>query len=123
MTTIDNIKNKFSDFLQMEINKISGNHPMIAFVKPVIERIIKGNIDKLDDILHLLADEKGHVDITGILGEMTNSLMTTKPFVTDLGALGELEIGNGTIKMAIPLTNKSIVLNSDDVTRFRQMFL
>lgn len=123
MITAKDVKEKLTTFLGEEVTKISNSNPMIAFFKPIIDRIINGNINKLDDMLKLLENDKGHIDVTHILSEMTNSLMTTQPFTLDVGLFGNIEIGNGIVKMDVPFTDKSITLNSDDITRFRRMFL
>ena len=123
MITANDVKEKLTTFLGEEVNKISDSNPMIAFFRPIIDRIINGNIDKLDNTLSLLADDKGHIDVHNILKEMINSLMNTKPFTMNIGLFGDLEIGNGIVKMEVPFTDKCITLNSDDIVRFRRMFM
>lgn len=123
MITAQDVKEKLSMFLDKEVNKIANTNTMIAFFKPIIDRIINGNIDKLDNMLALLANEDGHIDVPNILNEMISSLMNTKPFTLDAGLFGDIVIGDGLIKIEVPFTSKYITLNSDDVMKFRQMFL
>lgn len=123
MITAQDVKEKLSMFLDKEVNKIANTNTMIAFFKPIIDRIINGNIDKLDNMLALLANEDGHIDVPNILNEMISSLMNTKPFTLDTGLFGDISIGDGLIKIEVPFTSKQITLNSDDVMKFRQMFL
>lgn len=123
MITAQDVKEKLSMFLNKEVNKIADTNTMIAFFKPIIDRIINGNIDKLDNMLALLANEDGHIDVPNILNEMISSLMNTKPFTLDTGLFGDISIGDGLIKIEVPFTSKQITLNSDDVMKFRQMFL
>ena len=123
MITAQDVKEKLSMFLDKEVNKIASTNTMIAFFKPIIDRIINGNIDKLDNMLALLANEDGHIDVPNILNEMISSLMNTKPFTLDTGLFGDAVIGDGLIKIEVPFTSKQITLNSDDVMKFRQMFL
>lgn len=123
MITAQIVKEKLSMFLDKEVNKIANTNTTIAFFKPIIDRIINGNIDKLDNMLALLANEDGHIDIPNILNEMISSLMNTKPFTLDTGLFGDIVIGDGLIKIEVPFTSKYITLNSDDIMKFRQMFL
>lgn len=122
MITAKDVKEKLHIFLTEEINQLSNNTPLIAFFKPIIDRIINSNLDRLDNMLELLANDKGHIDVKGILTEMTTSLINSNPFKLDTG-LGDITIGNGLVKMDVPFTGKSITLNTDDIARFRQMFV
>lgn len=45
----------------------------------------------------------------------------TEPFKVETGLLGQLEIGAGKIKMDIPMVNKSLVLNQQDLNELKDM--
>ena len=47
--------------------------------------------------------------------------METRPFVIDTGLLGDVEIGNGQIKLKVPMIDKTISLTMQDINKFRQM--
>lgn len=42
-------------------------------------------------------------------------------FLIDTGVLGDVEIGNGQIKLKVPMIDKTISLTMQDINKFRQM--
>lgn len=61
------------------------------------------------------------VDVNGILSEMIDNVINTKPFKVNSGFLGELEIGSGKIKMNLPLVNRALVLSHQDLIELKDM--
>lgn len=80
---------------------------------------INNNIAKFDSLLKLAQDDNGMVDIEGIINETADNLLVAQvkkyPEV-----LGGVEIGNGTIRVKIPLIDKVIELDTNDLTAFRE---
>ena len=85
----------------------------------IINKILDKNICKLTGIFNLIADENGIIDIDCIVNEMYNNVMTAKPFIVKTEFMGDIEIGEGTIKLNIPLTDKRLVLNREDLIVFK----
>jgi hypothetical protein len=52
---------------------------------------------------------------------MFESIMNSKSFKMDVGFLGELEIGDGKIKMDVPLTNMTVALNESDLKKLKDI--
>lgn len=52
---------------------------------------------------------------------MYDNILQTKPFKLNTGFLGELEIGAGKVKMDIPIINKSLILNQQDLNELKDM--
>ena len=52
---------------------------------------------------------------------MSVSYTHLKPFKVETGLLGPLEIGAGKIKMDIPMVNKSLALNQQDLNELKDM--
>lgn len=48
-------------------------------------------------------------------------MLEHNPFKVETGLLGQLEIGAGKIKMDIPIVNKSLVLNQQDLNELKDM--
>jgi hypothetical protein len=71
--------------------------------------------------MNLIADEEGKIDIENLLTEMTESVMKTKAFTLNTGLLGDVEIGDGLIKLKIPMVNKSLVFNSEDLDGLKEV--
>ncbi len=74
---------------------------------------------KVDNMLKQIADKDGLIDIDGILSETINNLISIKPFKIDSGFLGELEIGDGKIRMSLPIVNKVLVFDREDLINLK----
>lgn len=98
-------------------------NPLLALVKPLAVRAINNNLYKVETLLKQISDKDGLVDVEGILSEMSDNIMKTKPFKLNTGLLGELEIGAGRIKIDIPMMDKSLVLNQQDLTELKDMLI
>lgn len=118
---VDVIMADLRGFIDTKLVSLSQNNPMLALIKPLAARAIDNNLYKVETLLKQVSDKDGLVDIEGIMSEMTDNIINTKPFKMDTGLLGELEIGAGRIKMDIPMMNKSLVLNQQDLIELKDM--
>lgn len=50
---------------------------------------------------------------------MIDNIVNSQSFKINTNFLGELEIGCGKIKMNLPLINKTLVLNQEDLIKFK----
>lgn len=115
-----NIVDKLKHFIDDKINILSKSNPLINFTQPFIMRIIDGKSSKLIEILDMFADEKGNIDINGLVDDITNRLNHTDPFIMDLMSITKLEIGGGKIRLGIPLTDKVLVFNTQDLLSLKE---
>lgn len=118
---VDIIIGNLQKFIDLRLTTLSQENPLIALLKPLAIRAIDNNLYKVETLLKQISDKDGLVDIEGILTEMSNNILNTKPFKLNTGFLGELEIGAGNIKMDIPIVNKSLVLNQQDLIELKDM--
>lgn len=110
MVKKDNALNILGSFVNTKLNALGDNNPVFnIFVRPYVERVIGNNISKVDNLLSLIADENGMVDIDGIINDMIDRLV-----VSEVNKINGISIGQGEIKVDIPLINKSIVFTTDD---------
>lgn len=110
-------------YLYSQINTISeGNHAINLF-KPFLHRAIDNNLYKVEPMLDFIADKDGNIDIENIISEMRDSILTSQPFTVNLPVLGDVEIGNGLIMANIPMINKRLVLNRDDLNMLKEMLI
>lgn len=114
---ISNLK----QYLVKQVENISSNNPLVAFAKPIIVRVIDNKISSISPFLDMLKDSQGNIDITGIISEMTTSVMDTKTFSINVPILGDVTIGNGHIRLPIPYTEQVIVLNRQDIEELKTM--
>ena len=115
---VDVIMNNLRNFVSVKLTSLSQNNPMMALMKPLASRVI---MYKVEALLKQISDKDGLVDVEGILTEMSDNIINTKPFKVETGLLGQLEIGAGKIKMDIPIVNKSLVLNQQDLNELKDM--
>lgn len=105
----------------MEISKIATSTPLVSFMSPLISRALSNAIDRLSQPLHLIADKEGNIDVSNILTEMSQNLINTTPFIVEIPSIGPLYIGNGTIKIDIPYTNKNLMLDQNDLNNLKEI--
>lgn len=120
---VDVIMDNLHRFIDMKLSTLAQENPLLALIKPLASRAIDNNLYKIEFLLKQVSDKDGLVDIDGILTEMSENILNTKPFKLDTGLLGELEIGSGKIKMDIPMMNKSLVLNQQDLLELKNMLI
>jgi len=114
---ISNLK----QYLVKQVENIATNNPLVAFAKPIIVRVIDNKISSISPFLDMLKDSQGNIDLTGIITEMTTSIMDTKTFSINVPVLGDVTIGNGHIRLPIPYTEQVIVLNRQDIEELKTM--
>lgn len=118
----DEIISGITSFVNDKISQLSAQNPVINIFRPVIARAINNNLGKLDSAFKLIQDSNGNIDIENILNEMVDNLIVSKvqryPDV-----LNGVEIGEGHIKLNIPLINKSVVLDSEDIEEFKNRLI
>lgn len=111
-----------TDFVNQKLAELSTQNPIINIFRPVIARGVNNNLGRLDSVLKLIQDADGNVDVENILGEMVDNLVVSKvqkyPDV-----LNGVEIGEGHIKIGLPIINKSIILDSADIEEFKSQLI
>lgn len=115
--------NNIRTYIYSQLNTLSGSNPIINMFKPMFTRAIDNNMYKLEPILDLLSDKDGNIDIENILTEMQNNILTSEPFIVNVPVVGDIEIGSGLIKMNIPMVDKRLVLNRNDLNMLKEMLI
>ena len=115
---INNLKN----IVDTKIVEMTSNDALGLIIRPLINAAANKYICKVDTFLKFIEDDKtGMIDIKSILNEMMNNLITAKAKEYPNISKG-LVIGDGKIKMDIPMFNKSIVLDTKDIEEFKNSF-
>lgn len=78
-------------------------------------------IYKIEDGLKMIADKDGNIDTEAILTEMLESVMSTKPFTINTSFIGDIEIGEGMVKLSLPVVNKRLVFNTADLQELKNL--
>jgi hypothetical protein len=123
MITVPRLIENLQRYVDIQITEMAKTSPMMGFMKPLISRAATNAIGKADKALSLLADKDGNIDIENIISEMRDSVLTSQPFTVNLPVLGDVEIGNGLIMANIPMINKRLVLNRDDLNMLKEMLI
>lgn len=121
MITVYKLIESLQRYVDMQILELTKTNPMMSFMKPLISRAATNAIEKADKALLLLADKEGNIDVEQILSEMIESLMNTAPFTINTSFIGDIVIGNGTIKLGIPFTERNLIFNTTDLQRLKEM--
>lgn len=114
----EDIVKRLTEFINNKVDEMSINNSVVMFFRPVIHKISKKIICKIEKLLSLLSDDNGMIDIDGILGEMANNLITanSKSYPE---LLDGLTIVDGKISIDIPFIDKQLVLTKDDIEELR----
>ena len=76
MLNKEDVIKRLTEFINNKVDEMSINNSVVMVFRPVIHRVSKKVICKMEKLLSLLSDENGMIDVDGILGEMTNNLIT-----------------------------------------------
>lgn len=112
------IIDKVVEYVTNQIQVLSTKSPIMMLARPFVTRSVNNYIGKLDNFLSAIQDEKGMIDIEGIIDEEIDNLT-----VMQLQKVKGLEIGEGQIKFNIPMIDKSMVITTDDLADFKQSLL
>lgn len=116
------IIDKLVNFLNDKLTIGCETNPLMIFIKPFIARSLNNNIRKIDNALKFVADEKGMVDIEGIIDDTVNNLLIfeTKKYPNIFNGI---EVGEGNIKINIPFINKDLLITTDDIEEFKKQLI
>lgn len=120
---LNKIKSKLKDYFLDQIESLSKTDPLISITKPILTRLVDNNINKIDNMLSFLKDDKGNIDIENILSEMVDSVINTKTFTLNTSLLGDINIGDGKIVLTIPYINKNIIFNKQDLEKLKTILI
>lgn len=108
-------------FVEEYIDKIAANNPAVCFMKPLATRAIKKKLNGADKYLDIIANDEGKIDVSGILSEMTESLMKVNEFTVTVPMIGDVLIGGGKIELGIPFINKAVVFKDTDINYLKEL--
>ena len=107
-------------FISEYADTISKDNPLMCFIKPILTRVVNNKLMEYEHAISLVADKEGNIDVEGILSEIITSLPKVNPFTYDLNGFN-ISVGGGNIGIDIPLLNKHLVFNSDDIEYLKEL--
>ena len=114
---------RLKQYITNQIVQISKDNPIIAFIKPLLDRALDKNFNKINSYLSLISDDYGNIDAENILSEMIENVTHTNTFSINAPVIGNIEIGNSQIKINIPFTDKRLVFNHQDLQILKQSLI
>ena len=114
---------RLKQYITNQIAQISKDNPIIAFIKPLLDRALDKNFNKINSYLSLISDDYGNIDAENILSEMIENVTHTNTFSINAPVIGNIEIGNNQIKINIPFTNKRLVFNHQDLQILKEALI
>ena len=114
---------RLKQYITNQIAQISKDNPIIAFIKPLLDRALDKNFNKINSYLNLISDDYGNIDAENILSEMIENVTHTNTFSINAPVIGNIEIGNSQIKINIPFTDKRLVFNHQDLQILKQSLI
>ena len=114
---------RLKQYITNQIAQISKDNPIIAFIKPLLDRALDKNFNKINSYLSLISDDYGNIDAENILSEMIENITHTNTFSINAPVIGNIEIGNSQIKINIPFTDKRLVFNHQDLQVLKQSLI
>ena len=114
---------RLKQYITNQIAQISKDNPVIAFIKPLLDRALDKNFNKINSYLSLISDDYGNIDAENILSEMIENVTHTNTFSINAPVIGNIEIGNSQIKINIPFTDKRLVFNHQDLQILKQSLI
>ena len=114
---------RLKQYITNQIAQISKDNPIIAFIKPLLDRALDKNFNKINSYLSLISDDYGNIDAENILSEMIENVTHTNTFSINAPVIGNIEIGNNQIKINIPFTDKRLVFNHQDLQILKQSLI
>ena len=114
---------RLKQYITNQIAQISKDNPIIAFIKPLLDRALDKNFNKINSYLSLISDDYGNIDAENILSEMIENVTHTNTFSINAPVISNIEIGNSQIKINIPFTDKRLVFNHQDLQILKQSLI
>lgn len=120
---VQEIEGKLRSYICTQLTEIAKTNPSVGLIKPFITRALDKKIGQMRGTLDMISDENGDIDVNGILTEMITNVTEAQPFSVKVPALGDVEVGGGSVKIALPFIDKKMVLNSADLINFKNYML
>jgi len=122
MQTKEQIIKNLNDYISNKIDELSINNSIVMVFRPVLHKISKKVVCKVDKLMDLIVDENGMIDVETLLTEMANNLVTaSNKSYPDI--LDGITIGNGKISIGIPLIDKELILTKEDIEEIKNYLI
>lgn len=121
MVTVETLKEAIVSFVNSKLTYILGTGIGAKAFKPVIVMGLRNNVDKIDGFVKFLADKDGKIDVISLVNQYEETILNDAD-ITTLDVLnGNIDIGDGKIKISHPYLKKDVFFNKNDVDEFKEL--
>lgn len=120
---VDVIISQFKKFVCTKLDELSVGSPIISVVRPLITRVIENKMPDVEKFIKQLADKEGLIDVEEVMEEMVESIMNGNRITTHTETFGDMEIGGGKLSFDLPIIDKKIVMDANDLRELKHMIM
>lgn len=120
---VDNIISHFKKYVCTKLDALSTTSPMIAVMRPLVSRVVENKMPEVEKFIRQIADKEGMIDVEEIFDEMVESIMNTNVVKTHTQGFGNMEIGNGKLSFDLPIVDKKVIMDKNDLIELKQMLI
>ena len=120
---VNNISKGTKEFIFSSLDNLANNDFKSSFIRPFVKTAIENNFYKVENFLNTIADKDGNINIEKLIDDIINSVLNGKKGSLDLNPIGELEVGDGGVKIIIPSLNTYYKFNSNDFIELKNKLI
>lgn len=120
MIAKDVLITRLAQYLESKFAEIAAGKPILQLAKPIASRIIINSVGKTDNILSLLVDADGKIDVKGILSDYVDNVLDGPTMNLPINGS---TIGEGKISIELPLNCGKLIFNKTDIEDLQTFLL
>lgn len=120
---VNNISKGTKEFIFSSLDNLANNDFKSSLIRPFVKTAIENNFYKVEKFLNTIADKDGNINIEKLIDDIINSVLNGKKGFLDLNPIGELEVGDGGVKIIIPSLNTYYKFNSNDFIELKNKLI
>lgn len=117
------VSDGMKDYLYTVVDNLATDDFIIGAARPFIRMAIENNFYKVNNILKLVADKNGDVDIEKLINETIASTLNSKKATYPIGEIGIVDFGDNAMKITIPAINKFFKFDSNDFIKMKDYII
>lgn len=123
MVNIVKVTDNLKTWFMGQVNILSDNNPAIKFAKPFVTRAVNKKFGDVTKTLEWVTDDNGNIDVEAILNEVIASVKEPQVFTINTPYVGDIEVGNGSIKLNVPMTDKRMLFKIEDLEFLKETLI
>ena len=123
MVNIVRVSDNLKSWFMSQVDSLSSTNPAMKFAKPFITRAVDKKFGDVTKALEWVTDDNGNIDVEAILNEVIASVKEPQVFTINTPYVGDIEVGNGTIKLNVPMTDKRMLFKIEDLEFLKETLI